>query len=638
MKKLYFIIICLISVTSFSQRYEDLEMKGLIENESQRFQKITDYNVNPNTLNYDLQYQRLDLQLDPANYYVSGSVTSHFVPNQNISSIYFDLTSVLTVSQVSYHGTNLSFQQLSTKEIKIDFPSSLASNVKDSLTIAYSGMPDSSNSGFRTATQNGVPVLSTLSEPYGAQDWFPTKQSLNDKIEKVDIKITCPSQYSVASNGKLLSEVVSGTSKLTFWQTNYPIPAYLIGLSITNFTKLNDTIGNPPFPFLNYIYPTSAANPQVIQYLNNTKATMILFEEYFGPYPYRNEKYGHMQYAYGGGMEHATMTSLGGFSNGLIAHELGHQWFGDKLTCNTWNDIWLNEGFATFSSYLSNEKLHMTNSQFMDLLLSEKDYITSQPDGSVYVPDSGLGNVGRIFNSRLSYAKGAFVLRMMKWILGDYVFYQALRDYNSRPNLAYKYVRTIDFNTSVLQSTGKDFTGFLNDWIYGQGYPTYMIKWNQIGSHLLFNVNQVQSHSSVSFFELPLPIKVNGTNGETAYLALDNSSNNQNFDESINFTVSSIEFNYEYQIVESNSAVVKDPTLILSVEDLTQNSVKIYPNPVKEILNISGITNQQNYQILSIDGKVLKNGTTEKSINVNQLSKGVYLLKLEKNTFKFIKE
>lgn len=131
---------------------------------------------------------------------------------------------------------------------------------------------------------------------------------------------------------------------------------------------------------------------------------------------------------------------------------------------------------------------------------------------------------------------------------------------------------------------------------------------------------------------------MNGTNGETAYLALDNSSNNQNFDESINFTVSSIEFNYEYQIVESNSAVVKDPTLILSVEDLTQNSVKIYPNPVKEILNISGITNQQNYQILSIDGKVLKNGTTEKSINVNQLSKGVYLLKLEKNTFKFIKE
>ncbi len=638
MKKIYFIIICLLSVATFSQQYEDIEMKGLIENESQRFLRMTDYNVNPNTLNYDLQYQRLDLYLDPADYFVSGNVTSHFVPNQNISSIYFDLTNLLTVSQVSYHGTNLSFQQLSTKEVKIDFPSTLSANVKDSLVISYSGMPDSSNSAFRTATQNGVPVLSTLSEPYGAQDWFPTKQSLNDKIEKVDIKITCPSQYSVASNGKLLSEVVSGTNKLTFWQTNYPIPAYLIALGITNYTVTNDSIGNPPFPFVNYIYPTSAANPQVQQYLENTKDTMLLFEEYFGPYPYRNEKYGHMQYAYGGGMEHATMTSLGGFGNTLISHELGHQWFGDKLTCGAWNDIWLNEGFATFSSYLSNEKLHMTNSQFMDLLLLEKDYITSQPDGSVYVPDSGLGNVGRIFNSRLSYAKGAFVLRMMKWILGDDVFYQALRDYNTRPNLSYNYVKTIDFKTSVQQSTGKDFTAFFEDWIYGQGYPTYSIRWNQIGNHLLFRVGQTQSHSSVSFFELPLPIKVNGTNGETAYLVLDHTTNNQNFDEAITFTVSSIEFNYEYQIVENSSTVVKDPTIALSVDDSAKNHIKIYPNPVKDILNITGNTLQQDYQILSIDGKLLQNGTIQKSINVNRLPKGVYLLKFGENNIKFIKE
>ena len=154
----------------------------------------------PNTLNYDLKYQRLELELDPAQQFVSGTVTSHFVPKQNISSIYFDLSNVLTVSEVKYHGTNLSFSQLSTKEVKIDFPASISAATLDSLSIKYSGVPDvngSAGDAFTVSTQGGTPVLFTLSEPYGAQEWFPTKQSLNDKIEKVALKITTPSQYNV---------------------------------------------------------------------------------------------------------------------------------------------------------------------------------------------------------------------------------------------------------------------------------------------------------------------------------------------------------------------------------------------------------------------------------------------------------
>ena len=637
-------LLAIIFVQNYAQKNEEAERKSMISNELMRYSKMIDYNVNPNTLNYDLRYQRLELQLDPAQQYVSGTVTSHFIPNQNMASIYFDLSNTLTVSEVKYHGSNLPFTQLATKEVKIDFPAGIPAATLDSLSIKYSGAPDTGGSAgdaFTISTQSGVPALYTLSEPYGAQEWFPTKQSLNDKIEKVDLMINTPSQYNVASNGKLFSEtVLPGNRKLTFWQTNYPIPAYLIALGITNYTKFNDTMGNPPFPFVNYLYPSTTSNSTIMSNIEWTKTVMNTFEQYFGPYPYRNEKYGHMQFGWGGGMEHATMSSMGSWGRGIIAHELAHQWFGDKVTCGAWNDIWLNEGFATFGEHLANEKLLMTNSQFMSYLSSEMNYITSSAGGSVYVSDTNLGNTGAIFSGRLSYSKGGFVVRMIKWILGDDAFYSALKDYHARPQLAYGYAKTEDLKNSLLESTGKDFTEFFNDWIYGQGHPTYQIRWNQTADQMLrFKVSQTTSHSSVNFFEMPLPIKVNGTGGQVAYLVLNHTTKNQNFAEQVNFPVVSIQFNYENQILQRNSTVTKDTT-ILSVNDGAKEEMKIYPNPVKDRLSVSGINKDQPYEILSIDGKLIKAGkySSTKTIEVQALPKGVYFLKVSNQNLKFIKE
>ena len=637
-------LLAIIFVQNYAQKNEEAERKSMISNELMRYSKMIDYNVNPNTLNYDLRYQRLELQLDPAQQYVSGTVTSHFIPNQNMTSIYFDLSNTLTVSEVKYHGYNLPFTQLATKEVKIDFPAGIPAATLDSLSIKYSGAPDTGGSAgdaFTISTQSGVPALYTLSEPYGAQEWFPTKQSLNDKIEKVDLMINTPSQYNVASNGKLFSEtVLPGNRKLTFWQTNYPIPAYLIALGITNYTKFNDTVGNPPFPFVNYLYPSTTSNSTIMSNIEWTKTVMNTFEQYFGPYPYRNEKYGHMQFGWGGGMEHATMSSMGSWGRGIIAHELAHQWFGDKVTCGAWNDIWLNEGFATFGEHLANEKLLMTNSQFMSYLSSEMNYITSSAGGSVYVSDTNLGNTGAIFSGRLSYSKGGYVVRMIKWILGDDAFYSALKDYHARPQLAYGYAKTEDLKNSLLESTGKDFTEFFNDWIYGQGHPTYQIRWNQTADQMLrFKVSQTTSHSSVNFFEMPLPIKVNGTGGQVAYLVLNHTTKNQNFAEQVNFPVVSIQFNYENQILQRNSTVTKDTT-ILSVNDGAKEEMKIYPNPVKDRLSVSGINKDQPYEILSIDGKLIKAGkySSTKTIEVQALPKGVYFLKVSNQNLKFIKE
>lgn len=642
MTKLYLLVLGFVLFQPFyGQKYEqNTDMKGLIEKEKQSFtQKMNIGNTNPNTLNYDLQYQRMDVSLDPAVYNISGSVTSHFKPNQSMGSIYFDLSNSLTVSQVKYHGTNItSFQQLPSKELKIDFPASIPANTLDSLTIYYAGAPTTENDAFRTSLQGGTPVLSTLNEPYGAQDWFPTKQSLNDKIERFDFKITTPSNYSVAANGKLMSETFpTGSTKLTFWRTMYPTAAYLIALSITNFVKLTDTMGNPPFPFINYIYPSTNSNAASVSNINWTKQVMDTFETYFGSYPFRNEKYGHMEFMYGGGMEHQTMSSMGAWSKQLIAHELTHQWFGDKVTCGAWNDIWLNEGFATFGEHVANEKLLMTNTEFLNYLQGQSNYITGSVGGSVYVPDSGLNSIGRIFDSRLTYAKGGYVLRMLKWILGDAVFYQALKDYHARPNLAYSYVRTSDFNASLLQSTGTDFTEFFNDWIYGEGYPTYNIKWMQSGNQAVFKVSQTQSSSTVSFFEMPLPIKVTGTAGQTAYLVLNNTSNNQYFLQSVTFPIASVQFNYEYQIIEKNSTVTQDNTL--SVSSVEKEGFGLYPNPAKNEINLKGLNRTADYTIHAIDGKLVGKGTYQpgKAIGISELVPGAYFITIDEKNIKFIK-
>lgn len=643
MKKGTSILFLIIYIFSFGQ--EDADMKALIQREIQNYQRMSEYNVNPNTLNYDLKYQRMDVELDPAEYQISGSVTSHFQANEEMSSIYFDLTTALNVSEVEYHGQNLNFQQLSSDELKIDFQTNISANTLDSLTVYYSGAPATGEQAFSTSTQSGTPVLYTLSEPYGARDWFPTKQSLNDKIEEFDFKITTPSQYDVAANGKLMSETsLANDKKLTFWRTQYPITAYLVAISISKFQKLNDTIGNPPFPYVNYIYNSTANNATYMERINWTKDAMILFEEYFGEYPFRNEKYGHMQFSFSGVcMEHQTMSSMSNWNKNVIAHELAHQWFGDKLTCKTWNDIWLNEGFASFGEHLVYEKLLMTDAEFMNYLQSRISYITSQTGGTTYVADSNLGSIGAIFSGRLSYVKGAYILRMMKWILGDEVFYQAVRDYQSRPNLEYDYVSTDDFKASLLTSTNMDFTEFFADWLYGAGYPTYTIEWNQTddNQYVTFNINQTQSDASVSFFEMPLPIKLTGINGEEVFLKLNNTTNNQDFTEQVDFEIANVSFNYEYQMIEKNSTVTKNTNLGVEIPTVaTEEELAIFDIPAGDYITVTGLKEETKFKIYFIDGQLVKMGTCQPNqpVNVKDLETGVYIFSILGKNLKLIKK
>jgi len=588
--------------------------------------KIT-FKANPNTTNYDLKYHRLEWAVDPTIAEINGKVTSYFTAKDDLNQITFDLASNMSVSKVSQRGVDLNFTHNSNEELVIDLSSTQNIGVLDSLTITYGGNPVSSGFGsfeINTHGSSNTPVLWTLSEPYGAKGWWPCKQDLIDKIDSIDVYITHPSQYKAASNGVLKSEIVSGNDKITHWKHKFPIPAYLIAIAVTNYTVYTDHVDNGNFDVVNYVYPENLNTAQVGTSI--TPDIMDLFGELFEPYPYASEKYGHAEFGWGGGMEHTTMTFMGGWNRSLIAHELAHQWFGNKITCSSWEDIWLNEGFATYLDGLVYENFDGENN-FKSWRLNQINNIVSQSDGSTFVNDTT--SVSRIFSGRLSYRKGSMILHMLRYKLGDDPFFQGIKNYLSDPVLAFSYAATKDLKNHLETVSGEDLTEFFNDWFYGEGYPSYDVSWHQNPTNKIirFTVNQTQSHSSVSFFEMPLPIRVNGSGGESEIVRLEVTDNGQVFDTPINFDITSIEIDPEFQLISKNNNAV------LGVDDLTlHNEITIYPNPVKSILTINNNSPAHLKRITFYDvlGKiVLQKENPQSKVSIDDLNIGLYLLKID---------
>jgi len=598
----------------------------IVQSEQRNAAKKIAFKANPNTTDYNLKYHRLEWNVNPTKAEISGKVTSFFVATEDLNNITFDLANNMTVSNVTQRGVNLSYQQNSNEELVINLPSTQNSGVLDSLTITYSGNPLSTGfDSFEISTHGNakIPVLWTLSEPYGAKGWWPCKQDLIDKIDSIDVYITHPSQYKAASNGVLLSEKTSDSSKTTHWKHKHPIPAYLIAIAVTNYAVYNDHVNNGDFDVVNYVYPETLQSTK-----NATAVTPSIIDLYgslFEMYPFADEKYGHAEFGWGGGMEHTTMTFMGGWNRSLIAHELAHQWFGNKVTCGSWEDIWLNEGFATYLDALVIENFDGENT-FKSWRTSRVNHITSQPSGSTFVSDTT--SVNRIFDGRLSYNKGAMILHMLRYKLGDTDFFQSIKNYLADPKLTYGYARTIDLQKHFEAVSGKDLTEFFKDWFYGEGYPTYEVTWyqNPTSKEVQFTVNQTQSHNSVSFFEMPLPITVRGP-GKSEIIRLEITENGQTFNTSLNFDITSIEIDPDKELISKNNSAVLGVDLVK-----LENDIRIYPNPVKNILTIQNNSQTHINRILfyNILGKIvlqIENPTSK--VSLEKLNFGMYLVKID---------
>lgn len=559
--RLLFTFLLLVSVTGYSQIPGDYckDIRAIATMERQAHQRLNGAEkLSMASGNFDVKYYRCEWEVDPAVRYIKGKVTVYYNITSSTADITLDLRSPLVADSVKQRNSLLTKSQ-ANNTLTINFPPTVSTGTLDSVSIYYQGVPANTGFGsFIQSTHSSVAVMWSLSEPYGSMDWWPCKNGLDDKADSIDILVTNPVAYKAASNGILQSETISadGTKITAHWKHRYPIATYLMCFAVTNYTVFNTTVqlSTGLLPMQTYCYPESLSSFQ--NGTINTLNAMKLYDTTFGPYPFMNEKYGHVQFGWGGGMEHQTSTFVVNIGESLCAHELGHQWFGDKITCGSWKDIWLNEGFATHLASMYMEKKYPANT--LSTRKSEINDITSQTGGSVEVSDTS--DVNRIFDSRLSYTKGSHLLYMLRWKLGDNVFFNALRNYQTDPAIIYGFARTADLKRHLELASGQNLTNFFNQWYSGQGYPTYNVQWSNSGSgNVWIKMNQTTSHASVPFFELPVALTFsNGT--QSATVIVNNTSNGEVFTRPIGFVATTVVIDPEAWLITKNNTSTMLPT------------------------------------------------------------------------------
>lgn len=583
------------------------------------------------TDNIDVHYYRCEWQVDPSVRYINGKVTAYFTVKSTSDKIVFDLATQLGVDSIIYHGGKISFQRVLKDGLQIRFPALLNTGQKDSVSIYYQGIPDALGTGaFYQGIHRGNPSVWTLSEPYGAKQWWPCKNGLTDKADSIDILISYPAGNLASSNGVIVSEILSGGQLTTHFRHRYPIASYLVAIAISKYVIDKDSvlIGNRQMPVVTYAYAVSSPNyykPATVI----AKQCLQKFSDLFGLYPFYKEHYCQTQWGAGGGMEHQTNSFIQDRWPNLVSHELGHQWFGDKVTCGSWEDIWLNEGFATYTTNIFYE--HFNTALWRPTLQGLINSVTSQPGGSVWVEDTT--SISRIFNGRLSYNKGSYVVHMLRWVLGDSVFFKGVRRYLNGVTVSYSFARTADLRKALEAESGKDLKSFFQKWIYGEGYPNYHAEWSQnINNWIKVKLSQTTSHSSVSFYEMPVTIVAKSGSQESVFV-VDHRYSRQEFWLNAGFAVDSILIDPQLWILSKTktSSKVKG--------SITPNELKIYPNPAPDNIKISlrnPTDKKLNIQLLNMLGQTVYQKDIQMpgsdvliDIPLAELSKGIYWLKLQ---------
>lgn len=582
---------------------------------------------------YDIHYHRCEWEVDPAVLYINGKVTTYFeatVPN--FSLLRFHLEDVLTVDSVHYHGGNTTFSQ-SGGVLGINLPL-MSGAVLDSVTIWYHGVPASSGFGSFIQSTHGsnVPIIWTLSEPFGGSDWWPCKDDLNDKADSLDVLITTPAAYRGASNGLLVNETQQGPNKTYHWRHRYPIATYLICLAVTNYAQFTHQVPLPAgnLPVLNYVFPEDSAT--AFTETMDIIPLIQLYDSLFGHYPFDAEKYGHAQFGWGGGMEHQTMTFMSMYGFELQAHELAHQWFGDKVTTGSWEDIWLNEGFATYLSGLAYEHL-LGGVYWMPFKQGHIQNVTSTPDGSVWCNDTTT--VLRIFNGRLTYNKGAMILHQLRWIMGDQNFFTAIRNYINDPGLSYSFARTYDLKAHLEAVHGQSLTWYFDDWFYGQGYPRYHLEYSSLNGDFVGSFSQLQSHASVGFFQMPVPVRVFYNNGQDTLLRIPIDSVNTSFSIPLSpnlFSLDSVQIDPDFWLISANNTT--NFFVIDGVGDSNLDRLQVYPVPTQDRLQIDfgRALGQVELELSDLQGRVLLRrslrGLSSTELSLGDVAPGVYGLRV----------
>ncbi len=569
------VFLFLFSFSAFSQNFEKTNKENLQNVNS--LLKI-EYPGDPAI---DIKYYKLNLKVTYNPNYLSGSVTVKAAPVHNpLNSFFLDLQNPMIVDSIVSGNVKLRFSHANAK-LNITLNKTYNQNEIFEIKIYYQGVPGSNGFGsFEFGTHgNNEPVIWTLSEPYGSSDWFPCKDTPADKADSSNVWITVDKNLYGVSNGTLVDIVENPDNTATYkWTNKYPIAQYLISLAISNYTIYKNYFKyseKDSMPVINYVYPENLASYKTN--LDKVPKMLHITSDYFGLYPFIKEKYGNAEIGWkgGGGMEHQTVSSMSNFSETVLVHELVHQWFGDKITCRDWQDIWLNEGFATYGEMLYAQKVYGDSAynNFVALDMAR----AKNAKGSIYVQD--ISSISEIFNGNRSYAKGGIVLHMLRGVVGDSVFFKIMKTYSNDPRVAYGTAVTADFQRDAETVSGLNLGYFFNEWIYGEGYPKYKIDWNatKINNNYEVTVNVNQTvNIYTSFFTMPVQIKISTSAGDTLF-----SFFNDHQDQRVKFLVKGNPLSIT---IDPNNWILKD-AITFSDSNKILNPIKFeleqnHPNPL----------------------------------------------------------
>jgi aminopeptidase N len=595
------------------------------------------FNVAPSALspgysqlenNYDVSFYFIDLEVTDKSTFIKGSVTINAKRlSDRLDVLVFELIDKYVIDSVFLQNKMISEFTHNLNLVSVSVPAENQYDKEFKIKIFYQGQ--TTQGGFFSGISNGTSqtyqtrVTYTLSEPFQSSEWFPSKQNLYDKADSAWIFLTVDSSLMAGSNGLLtkISLLPEGRKRFE-WKTKYPIAYYLISFSVADYQDYSfyAKVGTDSILVQNYIYN----NPLVLEKekldIDKTSDLLALYSEKFGKYPFRKEKYGHCMAPLGGGMENQTMTTLNSFRFGLVAHELSHQWFGDYVTCATWQDIWVNEGFATYCEYISLEKLDSKEAA-ISFMENVHNSAINDPQGSVYLTENESKNDLRIFNVNLSYNKGASILHMLRYELNnDEIFYSILRKYI----LTYQdsIATGMDFMKIAESESGLNLKWFLDQWYFGKGYPVFTGNWRQNADSLIIKSEQIGSSSSTPFFRTHLDYKLLFEDGNDSIIRVLVDKPAKVFSFRIDKPVKSV-------VIDPDENVLK--TAIINRYFPEGQIFTLSPNPFTDKLNIWFRDNnkEREIQITGLNGVIYtkaKTGANTYFMNLSNLNSGIYLI------------
>lgn len=483
---------------------------------------------------YNVTHEDLNIRIDPTTETIYGSVTmtaESYI--NNLTTIMIDFMDNMSVDSVYNLSGALNYTR-QNNQLLVTPPAPLSQGQQFTVTVNYHGHPGGGSlQGFTFGSHSGIPIVASLSEPEDARSWWPCKDVPYDKFT-ADIRYTVPDWMFAASNGLLIDSTHNPDSTITYhWQENYPITTYLISISATNHVHFGEdyiSVYGDTMPIDHYVYPERLTQAQTA--FSTLPNYMAFFETKYGEYPFIDEKYGHALFTWSGGMEHQTMTSIGDNIlslnyEWLYVHELSHMWWGDMVTCGTWMDIWLNEGFATYSDALYKEHAYGAASFRSRMSSFRNTYFWEDQRNRfpIYNPVNMWGGT--------VYQKGAWIMHMLRWVGGDSLFWEFFPAY--RDSFAFECVISAELQEVFEAVYDTTLDWFFREWVYMAGYPEYSwgynttnLGGNQYRVDMTFRQNQTTANQTPEVFIMPLPIRIT-TSSNTYNLAAWDSLRTQMF-------------------------------------------------------------------------------------------------------------